>query len=66
MHIIILLNEHCLYIVTPLVAAVLEDNREDTTDVTTKITTKVNTEDTSEVVLIVTDKAVEEVIDWLY
>ena len=46
----------------PLVAALLEDNREDTTDVTTKVTTEVNTEDTREVVLIVTDKAVEEVM----
>ena len=63
MHIIILLNEHCLYIATPLVAAVLEDNREDTIDVTSKVTTKANTEDTREVMLIVTDKAVEEVMD---
>ena len=63
MHIIIQLNQHTLYIVTPLVAAVLEDNREDTMDVTSKVTTKVNTEDTREVVLIVTDEAVEEVMD---
>ena len=30
MHIIILLNEDCLYIVAPLVNAVLKDTREDT------------------------------------
>ena len=63
MHIIIQLNEHRLYIVTPLVAAVLENNREDITEITTKVTTEVNTEDTREVVLIVTDEAVEEVMD---
>ena len=43
MHIITLLKEDCLYIVAPLVAAVLEDTRE--------------------VILIVTDKAIEEVMD---
>ena len=48
MHIIIQLNQHTLYIVTPLVAAVLEDNREVTTDVTSKVTTEVNTEETRE------------------
>ena len=69
-HIILQLSEYRLYIVTPLIA-VLEDNREDTTDVTrdvtrdvtTEVTTELNTEDTREVVLIVTDEAVEEVID---
>ena len=59
LHIIILLNEDCLYIVAPLVASVLENNREDTTEDTTEVTT----EDTREVVLIVTDEAVEEVMD---
>ena len=67
MHIIIQLNEHRLYIVTPLVAAVLEDNREDnredTTEVTKEVTMEVNREDTWEVVLIVTEKAVDEVMD---
>ena len=63
MHIIMILNEHCLYILTPLVAAVLEDNREDNREDTTEVTTEVNTEDTREVVLIMTDKAVEEVMD---
>ena len=62
MHIIIQLNQHTLYIVTPLVAAVLEDNREDNREDTTEVTTEVNTEDTREVVLIVTDEAGEEVI----
>ena len=63
MHIILQLNEYRLYIMTPLVAAVLEENREDTIDVTSEVTTKVNTEDRREVMLIVTDEAVEEVID---
>ena len=47
MHIILQLNEYRLYIVTPLVAAVLEDNREDTTDITMDITMEVTTEVTT-------------------
>ena len=62
-HIILQLSEYRLYIVTPLMAAVLEDNRKYTTDVTTDVITKVNTEDTREVMMIVTDEAVDEVMD---
>ena len=44
-------------------AAVLEDNRKDNREDTTEVTIEVNMEDAREVVLIVTDKAVEEVMD---
>ena len=75
MHIIILHHEHCLYIVTPLVAAVLEGNREDNREDTSEVTIEVNMEDTREDtrentredtmecgLLIVTDEAVEGVM----